>query len=82
MKKQIFERKIAGKTLKIQLGELADQASGCCLAQFGDTSVLATAQIGQDRPDLGFFPLTCDPAASPYTFLKQKALVIILFDTK
>lgn len=60
MSKQFFEQDIAGKTLKIQLGELADQASGCCMAQFGDTFMLCTAQIGRDRPDMGFFPLTCE----------------------
>lgn len=60
MDKQFFETEIAGKTLKIQLGGLADQASGCCMAQFGDTIMLCTAQIGQERPEMGFFPLTCE----------------------
>ncbi|NQU82359.1 MAG: polyribonucleotide nucleotidyltransferase [Parcubacteria group bacterium] len=60
MEKQKFEMEIAGKSFKIQLGGLADQASGSCRAQFGDTVMLCTAQIGRERPEMGFFPLTCE----------------------
>lgn len=60
MEKQNFETEIGGRKFKVQLGELADQAAGSCLAQFGDTTMLCTAQIGQERADMGFFPLTCE----------------------
>jgi len=59
-KKQTFEREIGGKKIKVQLGGLADQASGCALLQLGETSVMTTAQIGEERPEMGFFPLSCD----------------------
>ncbi len=57
---KIYTASIAGKSLKIQINGLADQASGACLAQMGDTSVLATAQMGQEMGGKGFFPLTCE----------------------
>jgi len=52
--------KIGDKTLEIQTGDLADQASGSCLLKLGDTTILSTCQIGQDKSNMGFFPLTCD----------------------
>jgi len=55
-----FQTKIGGKTLAIQIGGLAEQASGCCLIKYGDTVVLSTSQFGATREGLGFFPLTCD----------------------
>ncbi|MCX6791245.1 MAG: polyribonucleotide nucleotidyltransferase, partial [Candidatus Gribaldobacteria bacterium] len=58
--KKFFEMKLGEKTLKIQIGGLADQCSGSCLAQLGETSILATAQMGNELAGLGFFPLTCD----------------------
>jgi len=58
--KKIFTAEIGGKTLKAQIGGLADQCSGSCFIQMGETSVLATAQMGNEAGGLGFFPLTCD----------------------
>ncbi len=61
MKKiQSFSLKLGEKELSVQLGGLADQAAGSCLVRYGDTLVLNTAQIGNPRPEMGFFPLTCD----------------------
>ena len=59
-KKKTFAFSLNNKELKIQIGELADQASGCCLMRYGDTSILCTAQLGAEKPEMGFFPLTCD----------------------
>lgn len=56
--KQIFETEIAGKSLVVEVGELAKQASGACMVHYGDTSVLATATASKDPKDLPFFPLT------------------------
>ncbi|MCX6789589.1 MAG: polyribonucleotide nucleotidyltransferase [Candidatus Gribaldobacteria bacterium] len=58
--KKKFETQVGDKTLKVQIGGLADQCSGSCFIQMGDTSVLATAQMGNEAAGLGFFPLTCD----------------------
>ena len=54
------EKRIGSKTLWIETGELAKQASGSCLIGFGDTVVLATATTGPPRPGIDFFPLMCD----------------------
>lgn len=60
MQKDSFQVKLAKKEIKVEVGGLAEQASGCCLIKSGETSVLVTAQIGEEREELGFFPLTCD----------------------
>lgn len=55
-----YKLEINGKSLEVQLNNLADQASGCCLIKQGDTSILSTAQFGEEKPEMGFFPLTCE----------------------
>lgn len=59
MKIQV-SREIAGRTLTISTGELAKQASGAVLLQYGETTVFTAAQTGPSRPGTDFFPLTCD----------------------
>jgi polyribonucleotide nucleotidyltransferase len=54
------ERKIGAETLSIETGELAKQAAGSCLVQYGETVVLAATASGPPRPGIDFFPLTCD----------------------
>jgi polyribonucleotide nucleotidyltransferase len=53
------ERQIGASILSIETGELAKQAAGSCLVQYGETVVLAAAASGPPRPG-DFFPLTCD----------------------
>ncbi|MDD5738706.1 MAG: polyribonucleotide nucleotidyltransferase [Candidatus Pacebacteria bacterium] len=48
------------RKLTVKVGGLAEQASGCCLIRYGDTSILCTSQLGKSNPGMGFFPLTCD----------------------
>ena len=50
----------AGRTLSITTGEIAKQASGCVLIQYGETVVLVAAQTGGVKPGQDFFPLTVD----------------------
>ena len=54
------ERQIGTKTLSIETGELAKQAAGSCLIQYGETVVLCATATGPPRPGIDFFPLTCD----------------------
>ena len=54
------EKQIGSKTLWLETGELAKQASGSCLIGYGDTVVLATAVTGPPRIGIDFFPLMCD----------------------
>ena len=52
---------IGGRTLTLETGKMARQASGAVFASYGDTQVLATA-VGSTEPREGidFFPLTVD----------------------
>lgn len=56
--KQVFTTEISGKSFSVEIGELAKQANGACMIQYGDTSVLATATGSKEPKDLPFFPLT------------------------
>ncbi len=51
---------IAGKTLTLQTGELAPQATAAILARLGDTVVLVTVVCGNDRSDIDWFPLSVE----------------------
>ena len=52
---------VAGRTLTIETGKLAEQAGGAVTVRYGDTLILATATASKE-PRLGtdFFPLTVD----------------------
>jgi polyribonucleotide nucleotidyltransferase len=54
------ERKIGALALSLETGELAKQAAGSCLVQYGETVVLVAAATGPARVGTDFFPLTCD----------------------
>lgn len=58
--KTTVEREIAGRKLSITTGQLAKQASGAVLVQYGETVVFVAAQTGPSRPGQDFFPLTVD----------------------
>ncbi len=52
---------VAGRTLSLETGRLAEQAHGAVLIRYGDTMVLA-AVVGEREPKehMDFFPLTVD----------------------
>ena len=55
------EREIGGKLLKIETGELAKQAGGAVIVQYGETWVFVASVSGPPRSvDQDFFPLTVD----------------------
>ncbi|MDP3694996.1 MAG: polyribonucleotide nucleotidyltransferase, partial [Desulfocapsaceae bacterium] len=55
------EIQIGGKTLSIETGKLAKQASGSVVVQCGETMVLVTAVAEKEnKPELGFLPLTIE----------------------
>ncbi|TWU64507.1 polyribonucleotide nucleotidyltransferase [Crateriforma conspicua] len=54
------ERKIGRQVLSFETGQLAKQAAGSVLVQYGDTTVLVAAASGPPRPGIDFFPLMCD----------------------
>lgn len=56
-----FKLELAGRTLSIEVGRLAQLADGAVLMQYGETSVLVTACISANpKEGLDFFPLSCD----------------------
>jgi polyribonucleotide nucleotidyltransferase len=58
---ETFKLSIGGKELKVEIRNLAEQASGSVLVQYGETMVLATAVISDyEREGIDFFPLTVD----------------------
>ena len=54
------EKQIGESTLSFEAGQLAKQASGCVIVQYGETVVLCASATGSPRPGIDFFPLTCD----------------------
>lgn len=52
---------IAGRTLTLETGRLAEQADGAVTVRYGDTVLLATVVATKEpRPGVDFFPLTVD----------------------
>lgn len=56
--KKVFTMEFEGKTLSVEVGELAKQADGSALVRYGDTVVLSTACASNEAKDTDFFPLT------------------------
>ncbi len=56
--KKIYTTTLAGRELKIEIGELARQANAAVLVTYGDTVVLTTAVASKEAKDVDFFPLT------------------------
>jgi len=58
---QSFECEVGGRSLTIDTGKLAGQASGAVTVRYGDTVVLVTVCIGKEpREGVDFLPLTVD----------------------
>jgi polyribonucleotide nucleotidyltransferase len=63
----VIEVEVAGRTLRLETGRVAKQASGAVLASYGDTVVLATAVASQTvKPGIDFLPLTVDYQEKAY----------------
>ena len=55
------ETEIGGKTISIETGKIAKQASGSVVVRSGDTVVLVTVVgAGKSKPDADFLPLTIE----------------------
>ena len=58
MEKRIFETEFRGRSLVVEVGEVAKQAHGAVLVRYGDTVVLSTVCVSKDANVLSdFFPL-------------------------
>lgn len=62
MQEKIFAiDNLAGRPLRIKISNLAEQANGSVIVQYGETTVLVTATMAkEDRTGLNYFPLTVD----------------------
>lgn len=80
IEKQIFTKEWAGRTLKVEVGQLAKQANGAALIRYGDTAVLTAAVASKKAKDVDFFPLTVNYDEKMYAvgkipggFIKREA---------
>ncbi len=51
---------IGGRTLTLEVGRFAEQASSAVLARYGDTMVIATIVASREESKLNYFPLTVE----------------------
>src|SRR5437868_4837283 len=63
---QRIEKTFAGRRLVIETGRMAKQAAGSCLITYGDTMVLATVTVSENKSPLPFFPLTVEYKEKTY----------------
>ena len=64
---RIFETEIAGRPLKVEIGEVAGLAKGAAMIRYGETSVLAVATASKKpREGMDFFPLSVDYEEKQY----------------
>ncbi len=60
MQKKEYTVEIGGKKLIAEFSDLAEQANGSVMVRYGNTTVLATAVMGNPRDGLDYFPLMVD----------------------
>ena len=56
----LLEADVGGKTLSIQTGKVAKQASGSVVVKYGDSTVLVTAVSSHNERNVGFLPLSVE----------------------
>ncbi|WP_432665003.1 polyribonucleotide nucleotidyltransferase [Wukongibacter baidiensis] len=65
---KVFEMELAGRTLKAEIGKVAEQAGGAVLLSYGETVVLVTATASsKPREGIDFFPLSVDFEEKQYS---------------
>jgi len=56
-----YSMELGGRTLTLEFGKYAEQASGACFVRYGDTCVLTNCTVSDTpRPGIDFFPLSVD----------------------
>ena len=77
-----FSTQLAGRELKVTIGQLAQQANGSCLVQYGETVVLATAVLGKEKEGMDYFPLMINYEERFYAAGKIKGSRFIKRETR
>ena len=55
---KIKEKKIAGRTMRLETGRVARQSNGSVLVTYGETTIHAAVNAAKEaREDIDFFPL-------------------------
>ena len=58
---KVYKTAIGGKLLELEIGKVCEMANGQVMVRYGDTVVNVTAVCSKaPRPDIDFFPLSCD----------------------
>ena len=66
--KKTFTTQNAGRDFTVEIGEVAQLASGAAMVRYGDTVVLATATASaKPRDGVDFFPLSVDYEEKMYS---------------
>lgn len=60
MHTKTYSLEIGGRTLTADFTDLADQAHGSVILKYGNSAVLATAVMGEEKPGLDYFPLSVE----------------------
>ncbi len=61
MEMKVFRKEIAGRTLHVETGKVAQLADGAAMLRYGDTAVLVTAVASAEpKENIDFFPLSVD----------------------
>jgi len=64
---RVFEMEIAGRLLKVEVGEVAQLTKGSAMVRYGDTSVLCIVSVSKEpREGMDFFPLSVDYEEKQY----------------
>lgn len=67
-----FRMELAGRSLIVEIGKMAKQASGAVLVRYGETVVLVTSTASKEaREGMDFFPLTVDYEEKMYAVGKM-----------
>lgn len=60
LNKKIFKTEYQGRSLTLEVSDLAGQANAAVIGRYGDTAVLVTAVMGDKNVDKDYFPLVVD----------------------
>ena len=56
-----FKTAVGGRLLQLEIGKVCEQANGQVMVKYGESVVNVTACASREpRPDIDFFPLSCD----------------------
>lgn len=63
-----FKTAVGGRLMELDIGKVARQANGQCWVKYGESVVSVTATASKEpRPDIDFFPLSCDYEEKMYS---------------